>query len=154
MLKLLLATFVLDSEFGFPKGQSVRPPDVVTDLCVIPVMKQEIVLKKRQDMIFQVNKAKGESRKRRRHSIVETYGYQDVIFLTLYLSCYNHTSSEHVRVHNDLSHCKQFISVPSGREKAPIQPCFVLACFREERPTQTWIIGQLCYANAVSQLHW
>lgn len=48
MMKLVLATLILDYEFGYPKGQSVRPPNFVMDLHVLPDMKQKIVLKRRQ----------------------------------------------------------------------------------------------------------
>ena len=48
MMKLLLATIILDYEFEFPKGQSARPSNAVMDLHVLPDMKQKIILKKRQ----------------------------------------------------------------------------------------------------------
>ena len=48
MMKLLLATLILEYDFGFPEGQSVRPVDVVMDLHVLPNMKQKIILNKRQ----------------------------------------------------------------------------------------------------------
>ncbi len=48
MMKLVLATLILDYDFEYPKGQSVRPPDFVMDLHVLPDMKQKIVLKRRQ----------------------------------------------------------------------------------------------------------
>lgn len=48
MMKLLLATLLLEYDFEFPEGQSVRPPNVVMDLHVLPNMKQKIIFKKTQ----------------------------------------------------------------------------------------------------------
>lgn len=50
MMKLLLATIILDYEFKFPEPQSIRPSNTVMDLHVLPDMKQKIMLKKRQGM--------------------------------------------------------------------------------------------------------
>ena len=47
MMKLVLATLILEYEFEYPKGQSARPPDFVMDLHVLPDMKQKIVLMRR-----------------------------------------------------------------------------------------------------------
>ena len=47
MMKLLLATLILEYDFEYPEGQSIRPPNSVMDLHVLPNMKQKIVLKKR-----------------------------------------------------------------------------------------------------------
>lgn len=47
MMKLLLVTLILEYEFEFPEGQSVRPFDSVMDVHVLPDMKQKILIKKR-----------------------------------------------------------------------------------------------------------
>lgn len=48
MMKLLLATLLLDYDFHFPEGQSIRPPNFVMDLHVLPDMKQKIIVQRRQ----------------------------------------------------------------------------------------------------------
>lgn len=47
MMKLLLATLILEYDFRFPNGQSARPPNFVMDVHVLPDMKQKIILSKR-----------------------------------------------------------------------------------------------------------
>ena len=49
MMKMLLATLLLEYDFEFPEGQTVRPPNFVMDLHVLPDMKQKIILKKIRD---------------------------------------------------------------------------------------------------------
>ncbi|KAL9591968.1 MAG: hypothetical protein Q9179_007187 [Wetmoreana sp. 5 TL-2023] len=51
MMKLLLATLILEYDFKFPNGQSQRPPNSVVDVNVLPNMKQKIMLSKRHTYI-------------------------------------------------------------------------------------------------------
>ena len=46
MIKLLLATLILEYDFEFPEGEIARPSDFVLDVHVLPDMKQKILLTK------------------------------------------------------------------------------------------------------------
>ena len=48
MLKLLLATLLLEYDFELTGNQSVRPPNMIVGARVLPDMKQKISLRKRQ----------------------------------------------------------------------------------------------------------
>ncbi|KAI4095181.1 MAG: hypothetical protein LQ339_007341 [Xanthoria mediterranea] len=47
VMKLLLATLILEYDFKFPDGQSRRPANYVMDVHVLPDMKQQVLFKKR-----------------------------------------------------------------------------------------------------------
>lgn len=47
VMKLVLATLILEYDFEFPDGQLSRPTDFVMDVHVLPDMKQKILVKQR-----------------------------------------------------------------------------------------------------------
>lgn len=47
VMKLLLATLILEYYFRFPDGQSTRPANRVMDVHILPNMKQQVLFKKR-----------------------------------------------------------------------------------------------------------